>query len=106
MIKNWDFFIGFVITLVGLLYYVFFLARKQLIEIFHNKDVYSRLRVYILASLIVTIITLAPTILYQIFLALGYENRTLRGFVVLTSRASFVSGLVLLHLIWTYKVRR
>lgn len=105
-IENWSFLVRFLITTGIFLVYLVFLVRKQLEEVTQPYDAYTQLRWMILAILLITILTLAPLMMYQIFVAMGHEYRVLRNVVSIVGGINQIASTVLLVLIFKYKVRR
>lgn len=106
MIENYAFFIRFLVTTSVLLYYLFFLTRRQLSEMQYGNDHYTPLRRYILAILIVAIVTLAPSVAYQFIISFGGTAEWLRSFVSIIGGVNLIATALLMHLVFTYRVNR
>lgn len=105
LIVNWSFYLRFIITVNILTVYTFFLFVKQVRETKANKDVYSPLRNYILAILVLSIITLCPLVMYQYLIATGNDSVALRNMISIIGGLNQITTTVLMVLIFTYRVK-
>lgn len=103
MIVDWIFFISFLITLLCFAVFLFYLIPKQFKEVLLPYSWLTKLRWYILAILILIVITLIPGLIYQFFLAIGTDYPVLRKVSSIIGRINLLGLTALFVLIYTYR---
>lgn len=67
------------------------------------RDWLTPLRYRILAAMVLTVLTIVPSLIFQILRYYGIESGELRNIVTITSRVGGLLNLFLLYSIFTYK---
>lgn len=102
MIDNYNALSGLVIGVLSLLA-LCYIALKQSVEISRPRDWLSGLRWQIFLVIVVSIIGLAPSLMYQYFRTIGIEADVLRNIATITGNVSRLANVILLLLIFSYK---
>jgi magnesium-transporting ATPase (P-type) len=103
MIDNWFFFLRFIITLACFLVFLGFLIPRQTKEVLLPADGLTKLRYWLLGVLLLIVLTLIPSITYQLFVAFGHEYKALRNIASIIGGVNLVGMTVLFVLIYTYR---
>jgi hypothetical protein len=106
MIENTPAFISFLLGLLTTSVFIFFLMPKQFKEVIRPYDGLTRLRWYILAILVFSIITAIPGLTYVYFRSTGHEYHVLRNIASILGRISSLATTILLILVYTYRTKR
>lgn len=72
-------------------------------EAMRPKDWLTPLRYRILAAMALTVLTIIPSLLFQVLRLYGYESEELRTLVTVTSRVGGITNVFLLYSIFNYK---
>lgn len=95
--------ISFILGLVIEVVYVAFLTPKQLKEVLRPYDGLTKLRYYILAILVIAILTGIPGLAYTYFRIYGQSYHALQNIASITTRVSGLATTTLLVLVFTYR---
>ena len=105
-IDNVAFYIRFINGFIVLLIYIFLLFIKQYRETLVPWDFYTRLRIYILALIAISILTLAPAVMYQGLVAFGGNPPWLRNVISIIGGVNISATTILLLMVFYYRVKR
>ena len=102
-VSNWFFFGRFLITFACFLVFLGFLIPRQTKEVLLPADGLTRLRYWLLGVLLLIVLTLIPSITYQLFVSFGHEYKVLRNVTSIIGGVNLVGMTILFVLIYTYR---
>jgi hypothetical protein len=90
-----------VVAIVGYLYLSVLMAK----EVTRPKDKLTPLRWRIFAAVFVIVMTLIPSLIYQILRLYGLDTDLIRNIVTITARINSIGALAILFAVFTYRMK-